>query len=133
MNPILTLVVAIVCSLGTLGAGKGRLASHGVESSPAAAQTNSLYAVDIVGLRAGMTPRRVAQEAAANGWTEDTYSLQTLEDIIRQNTDRAQVGFNISKPKKGDVQVISATRKHGSFASTAKYERMKRRISWQRR
>jgi hypothetical protein len=52
-----------------------------------------------------MTPRRVAQEAAANGWTEDTYSLQTLEDIIRQNTGRAQVGFNISKPKNGDVQV----------------------------
>ena len=105
MTRLIALVIATACLIATPEAGKGRLRPRGPGVSQTAAQTNSLYAVDVVGLRAGMTPRRVAQEAAANGWTEDTYSLQTLEDIIRQNSRNAQVGFNISKPKEGDLQV----------------------------
>jgi hypothetical protein len=105
MNPLFALAIATVCSIATLEGGKSRLMSPGTRASQAAAQSNSLYAVDVVGLRAGMTPRRVAQEAVANGWTEDTYSLETLEDIIRHESDRAQIGFKISRPKRGDLEV----------------------------
>lgn len=64
-----------------------------------------VYSTQVVGLRVGMTPRRIAQEVNKYGWVEDEYTTQTLEDLIQKDVDRARVSFDINQPKKGNIEI----------------------------
>jgi hypothetical protein len=98
-------IVALVLTIFFASSYSQAKVSCGVSPSPATFDYG-VSSTEIVGLRIGMTPRRIAQEVTAFGWTEDKYSTQTLEDIIQQGTGSdAHIGFNIAKPRSGVVLI----------------------------
>ena len=68
---------------------------------------------EVAGLHVGMSPRRVAQEAARLGWRESSASSRTIEDIIQENDNTPpamrwhKVGslviFDVDRPRIGTL------------------------------